>query len=276
MSAHLAASIAVATSILAVLGCCLFVPVLWSKMSSIESKVKLDLEQFKAMEDDIMGQISEHRREKPRTLTRTARHLPSATVTTITDVHLVLLDHLEITVKKVNLGLLVKQEHLVCQEIFHQFQPHQMVDAAYVHVQLAGRLVLLGHPVLRARRATLGTVDLLAILADQDHKVHLETLAILVDQVMLEFLGNLVNREAEEDEVHLELLVDLVKEDRVGLPDSLVNLAIVEMMETLEIKDLQERVAPLEFPDNQVFQVHWDLLEKMPNTVLAPEGISLA
>jgi len=173
----------------------------------------------------------------------------------------------------VNLGFVVKQEHLVCQEISHQFQLLQMVDAAFVQLHLAGLLDLPGHPALRARRATLGTVDLLEILADQDHKVHLETLAILVDQVMLEFLDDLVNRGAEEDEVHLDSLVDLVKEDRVGLPDSLVDLAVVEMMETLEIKDPQETVAPLEFLDHQVFQVHWDLLEKMPNTALAPEGI---
>jgi len=174
----------------------------------------------------------------------------------------------------VNLGLMVRQEHLDCQEISHQFQLHQMVAAAYVQLHLEGRLDLLGHPVLRARRVPLGTVDLQVILADQDHKVRLETLAILVDLVILADQDKLVNREAEEDEVHLELLVDLVKEDRVGLLDSLVDLVILEVMETLEIKDLQERVAPLEFLDHQAFQVHWDLLEKMPNTALAPEGMS--
>jgi len=59
MSAQIAACIAVATSILAVIGCTLFVPLLYSKMSSIEAQVKLDLEQFKVMEDNIFVQIAD-------------------------------------------------------------------------------------------------------------------------------------------------------------------------------------------------------------------------
>ncbi len=67
MSAHVAASIAVGTSIIAVLGCMVFVPMMWHKVHKVRAAAELELSEFKVMEEKIWKQIAGARASNPRT-----------------------------------------------------------------------------------------------------------------------------------------------------------------------------------------------------------------
>ncbi len=65
MSGHVAAYAATGLSILSILLCFLFVPILWTKMNSIESQLRLDMDEFKVLEDEVWQDWMQARRDNP-------------------------------------------------------------------------------------------------------------------------------------------------------------------------------------------------------------------
>lgn len=66
MGARCAAWTAIGLGTLSMALCIIFVPILWSKVSGIQNRMRMDLDEFKMMEEDIWTEVMDIRKNVPR------------------------------------------------------------------------------------------------------------------------------------------------------------------------------------------------------------------
>jgi hypothetical protein len=63
---HLASHSAVGLSIISLLLCFGYIPIMWSRMANIQNKLRLGADEFKVLEDDAWMQLRQLRGDAPR------------------------------------------------------------------------------------------------------------------------------------------------------------------------------------------------------------------
>lgn len=66
MSTKAAGVVAIIFSVCSLLGVMMFIPILWQKMSTIQSKLRMDMDEFNVMTEDAWKEIMVVRHDKPK------------------------------------------------------------------------------------------------------------------------------------------------------------------------------------------------------------------